>query len=655
MDDTEYAQDCKNKVKKADNAVIITILNAELVKRKCYSRAPQLSLPFRKAMKAITKLNIVIDNEYKARAVPQIGPDLVQVIKRGLQSTGLYRRPQQSQIHDTRTVHRAVQSNHVEEAMRRRKRRSPISKAYIPRAGSATRAMFIVLGLAKDQNEGGLTKETVIQRARNYTNVDMNAKHDYFGVYDGFKGMTTLIEKECAVKKKRLFYITKHGYTVFNQHCRPNAPNQANHHNQDDQKVQCEQRYQEALRLSRLTAHSNNNSTNNRRYSDDDIGFISSNDMQLQRVLLLSKEENDLQRALRESKKHNSPTTSSQTSIDKNSFPYVCTICVPQKKYKTRARYRKHMKLHGMEGNESSDDDIVIETKPAKAQRISKKRTCNDLDDIKEELGSPHVKKRKIMRIENAFSDLDKVRVPDDWKTNDNFLFFDGKQYEMVLFIDTMEQNVKNLSSNYFDVLDWIRNKGVSCRYKKLLHGDYVIVLDPIDSVDSVLMIDFVVERKRYDDLRVSVCVDGRGKSQKEKLKSTPLTRKCYIVEGNERMIRKEEKKVKCRMFLNETEFEDGYNVKYTQSKHESMNLICVYYQKLLYEFKMQRGARHVIPNYTFADFQKTNQAQESNGAHKKELAQLKEMGFVDEDKNIMAISESKGNVQMAADILLSL
>ena len=144
----------------------------------------------------------------------------------------------------------------------------------------------------------------------------------------------------------------------------------------------------------------------------------------------------------------------------------------------------------------------------------------------------------------------------------------------LIMIMDRKETNLKDLSYNYFDNLKWIKNKGVDVEVKDLSNLDYIIIIE--DEFGIRYLIDFGVERKRFDDLHQSL-LDGRANEQKQRLKKLPqITRKYYIIEGESRMVRDSSDRRQCNEFIKETKKE--YIVIETRSKQQSMDKICDLY-----------------------------------------------------------------------------
>ena len=319
--------------------------------------------------------------------------------------------------------------------------------------------MLIVLGIERDVNENdiGLRKDQIIERARNYTNVDMNAKIDKYKVHDVWKSMNgTLKPKELVVKKKGLWYITNKGYGIFS------AMN-------DDEKVPIDQNNdddrQRGIQLSRM--HNNNNENDDDTESDDDILILSNN-------------------------------------------------------------YNHHL-VEQAEEKYQNDCDLACKRSMEIHQNDSKKRKRND-SNKKRILEMPAFKKHKNNQIEIDNIDLDTVQIPVNCIKRNNFVNVGGKRYELCVYFDHREQKYGDKTDYYFDHAERARQKGVSCNQKNisLRHGDFVIVLIPTDANEfddaSILMTNFVAERKEASDFKKSVLRSNRGYSQKAGLRKVPRT-----------------------------------------------------------------------------------------------------------------------------------
>ena len=104
--------------------------------------------------------------------------------------------------------------------------------------------------------------------------------------------------------------------------------------------------------------------------------------------------------------------------------------------------------------------------------------------------------------------------------------------YDIILLVDKMEvvggsaggkQNRKNIT------LEELKERKVIYEERKLPVGDFLwIARSKCGSIELVL--PYVVERKRLDDLRSSM-MDGRYGEQKQRIKNSGISHKIYLVE----------------------------------------------------------------------------------------------------------------------------
>lgn len=98
------------------------------------------------------------------------------------------------------------------------------------------------------------------------------------------------------------------------------------------------------------------------------------------------------------------------------------------------------------------------------------------------------------------------------------------------------------------------------------------------------LMLDYVVERKRVDDLVGSI-VDGRFHEQKHRLKASGIRKPIYLVES----LTKGEYLVAFRNLLqavHNSQVIDGFNVKYTKDHSETIMYLVIMTKMLIRKYK---------------------------------------------------------------------
>lgn len=99
-------------------------------------------------------------------------------------------------------------------------------------------------------------------------------------------------------------------------------------------------------------------------------------------------------------------------------------------------------------------------------------------------------------------------------------------EFEVVLLIDTREIR-SSKERDFFK--DKISSNGIKCETQNLSVGDVLWVARHKTKKQDVVL-NFVCERKRLDDLALSIR-DGRFKEQKSRLKSSGLKNICYLIE----------------------------------------------------------------------------------------------------------------------------
>ncbi|EGC35338.1 hypothetical protein DICPUDRAFT_78969 [Dictyostelium purpureum] len=97
---------------------------------------------------------------------------------------------------------------------------------------------------------------------------------------------------------------------------------------------------------------------------------------------------------------------------------------------------------------------------------------------------------------------------------------------EIKCFIDNRE--VKSVTERDY-IVNKLKNNGINAEIKKLELGDFIWVA--IDEKGEEWLLDYIMERKRIDDLSSSI-MDGRYKEQKFRLKKTGCNNIIYLVEG---------------------------------------------------------------------------------------------------------------------------
>ncbi|XP_061769054.1 crossover junction endonuclease MUS81 [Nerophis ophidion] len=145
--------------------------------------------------------------------------------------------------------------------------------------------------------------------------------------------------------------------------------------------------------------------------------------------------------------------------------------------------------------------------------------------------------------------------------------------YDIVLCVDFIETTGGSHHRKH-ELVKELQTNGVHFDVRKLNVGDFLWVarekVAPMSAAGRELVLDFVIERKRMDDLCGSI-IDGRFKEQKFRLKRCGLRKPIYLVE--------EQGKAAAHLSLPEktlqqaivnTQVVDGFFVKRVQDVRES-------------------------------------------------------------------------------------
>jgi crossover junction endonuclease MUS81 len=159
--------------------------------------------------------------------------------------------------------------------------------------------------------------------------------------------------------------------------------------------------------------------------------------------------------------------------------------------------------------------------------------------------------------------------------------------FEIVLLVDTREQSsgVEQALRKTAIIAELLKN-GISAEMRTLPVGDFVWVARRKQSEggralhDSPeLLMDFVIERKRADDLSSSI-VDGRFKEQKHRLLKCGVRKPTYLIEG---LVRADYSVPYRNLLLAVTDSQivDGFNIKTTLNHSETIAYLSLMTKKL--------------------------------------------------------------------------
>ena len=187
------------------------------------------------------------------------------------------------------------------------------------------------------------------------------------------------------------------------------------------------------------------------------------------------------------------------------------------------------------------------------------------------------------------------------------FILYPGS-FDVVLCVDIIEtsgtgRRKKELSDKLF-------TSGIQIDIRKLQLGDYLWIAKEKNGSKRELVLDFIIERKRMDDLAGSI-VDGRFREQKFRLKNCALKKPIYLIEKYGSMEHLPLPEKTLQQAITNTQVIDGFFVKETKDIYDSADyltlmtsqLSSLYSNKTLYaltmdmtrEFKMEKDHEDLV------------------------------------------------------------
>ncbi|CAO3682666.1 unnamed protein product [Rhizopus microsporus] len=146
------------------------------------------------------------------------------------------------------------------------------------------------------------------------------------------------------------------------------------------------------------------------------------------------------------------------------------------------------------------------------------------------------------------------------------------EEYDIILVLDNREVQMKN-NRSYFQ--EKLIEKGISICTRSLDLGDFIWIARKRGSADpsDELFLDYIVERKRLDDL-VHSLKDGRYKEQKARLKRSGAQQVIYIVEEYNREYAVNFGLQAIQTIMSSIQVVDGFFLKRTNTIDETIDYL---------------------------------------------------------------------------------
>lgn len=189
-------------------------------------------------------------------------------------------------------------------------------------------------------------------------------------------------------------------------------------------------------------------------------------------------------------------------------------------------------------------------------------------------------------------------------KRQDQFSLLSGS-FEVTLLVDTREK-VAGKTNIVSELLPY----GVKAELRALPAGDFVwIAKEKVIQGTSTknapareLVFDFVIERKKADDLSSSI-MDGRYHEQKQRLRNCGLQKPIYLVEGLNKNTNYAVPYRRLLQSITDSSVIDGFNVKCTRDFDDTINYLVSVTQYIERNFSKQNLLARAFDETPVDDF----------------------------------------------------
>ncbi|XP_065661892.1 crossover junction endonuclease MUS81 isoform X2 [Hydra vulgaris] len=135
------------------------------------------------------------------------------------------------------------------------------------------------------------------------------------------------------------------------------------------------------------------------------------------------------------------------------------------------------------------------------------------------------------------------------------------------------------------EMADKLSQSGIPIDTRKLQVGDFLWIAKENSGLERELVLDFIIERKRMDDLASSIC-DGRFKEQKFRLKNCGLLKLIYMVESYKNAKHLPIPEQSLYQSITNTQVIDGFFIKETDDLFHSAEYLKIMTNQLINLYK---------------------------------------------------------------------
>ncbi|XP_043510455.1 crossover junction endonuclease MUS81 isoform X3 [Frieseomelitta varia] len=163
-------------------------------------------------------------------------------------------------------------------------------------------------------------------------------------------------------------------------------------------------------------------------------------------------------------------------------------------------------------------------------------------------------------------------------------IYLESSNFDVILLVDTQETAGRTKPQHDATIME-LTKLGVLFEIRHLKVGDFAWIARCRKNENNELILPYIIERKRIDDLSASI-TDGRFHEQKFRLKQSGITNLIYIIEEYEKGQRLTIPHSSLMQASINTLIQDGFSVKYTKNHKDSMFYLSSITRILIKTFK---------------------------------------------------------------------
>nr|XP_047133227.1 crossover junction endonuclease MUS81 isoform X2 [Hydra vulgaris] len=193
------------------------------------------------------------------------------------------------------------------------------------------------------------------------------------------------------------------------------------------------------------------------------------------------------------------------------------------------------------------------------------------------------IKSREI-RDQDLFSSRKITEIVKNVLSTEPPLFcFKPGTFRVILCVDNSE--TLGSGKRKKEMADKLSQSGIPIDTRKLQVGDFLWIAKENSGLERELVLDFIIERKRMDDLASSIC-DGRFKEQKFRLKNCGLLKLIYMVESYKNAKHLPIPEQSLYQSITNTQVIDGFFIKETNDLFHSAEYLKIMTNQLINLYK---------------------------------------------------------------------